>query len=143
MKIDKYDKDLQNIFFFSFDNFSEFYQKKLRFIINREQEDDKENFSKIKSSNRLYKKYKRNNFFLSQNILNIYITFTNNNLKELLNTFKLKKCEYKEEKETDNNNISNNMDIERILKKEQLPVNPKVIKDERIDNFYLVKKNLK
>jgi len=59
----KVDKDLQNIYLFSFDNFSTFYQNNLRFIINREQEDDKENFSKVKSNNRLYKNYKRNNFF--------------------------------------------------------------------------------
>jgi len=62
LNINKYDKDLQNIYLFSVDNFFLFYQEKLRFIINREQEDDKENFSKIKSNSRLYKKYKRNNF---------------------------------------------------------------------------------
>ena len=130
-KIEKYDNDLQNIYLFSFDNFSEFYQEKLRIIINREQEDDKENFSKIKSNNRLYKKYKRNNFFLSQKILNIYITFTNNHLKELLNTFKLIKCKYKEEKDTElnysiinNNNMSNNI-------------------DESIYHLYLIQKKLK
>ena len=146
MNIDKYDKDLQNIYLFSFDNFSEFYQRMLRNIINREQEDDKENFSKIKSSNRLYKKFKRNNFFLSQKILNIYITFTNNNLKELLNTFKLIKSKYKEEKESGqnssiiiNNNKSNNIDIERDPKKEKLLIiDSKVNKNERIEYLYFI-----
>jgi hypothetical protein len=88
MNLKKEDKDLQNIYLFSFDNFSEFYQEKLRLLINREQEDDKENFTKIKSNNRLYRKYKRNNFFLSQKILNTYITFINNNLQDLLNSCK-------------------------------------------------------
>ena len=92
MNLKNADKNLQNIYLFSFDNFSIFYQEKLRFIINRELEDDKENFFKIKSNNRIYKKYKRNNFFLSQKILNIYITFINNNLKEILKTFELTKC---------------------------------------------------
>ena len=40
---------LQNKYLFSFDNFSEYYQKNLRVIINKEQENDKENFSKVKS----------------------------------------------------------------------------------------------
>ena len=88
------EEEFQNIYLFSFDNFSEYYDKNLRTIINREQEDDKENFTKVKSINRMYKRYKRNNYFLSQKILNIYITFTNNNIKELLKTFELVKWTY-------------------------------------------------
>jgi hypothetical protein len=148
MNLKKEDKDLQNIYLFSFDNFSEFYQEKLRLLINREQEDDKENFTKIKSNNRLYRKYKRNNFFLSQKILNTYITFINNNLQDLLKTFELIKCDYKEEEkntEQDSNininiNNLNNIDNELDSKKERLSLDKKVIKDERIDYLYLLQK---
>jgi len=137
----KVDKDLQNIYLFSFDNFSTFYQNNLRFIINREQEDDKENFSKVKSNNRLYKNYKRNNFFLSKNILTTYITFKNNNLKKLLKAFELIKCEYKEE-EKDlelnssliiNNNISSNIEIKQNLKEEIISVDSQDNKDDLND----------
>ena len=88
------DNDIENIYLFSFDNFAEFYQKKLRAYINREQEDDREIFTKVKASNRNYKKYKRNCYFLSNKILNIYISFTINNFEELISKFKLIKCEY-------------------------------------------------
>jgi len=145
MNFKKDDKDLQNIYLFSFDNFSEFYQEKLRFIINREQEDDKENFFKIKSNNRLYKKYKRNNFFLSQKILNTYITFINNNLKEILKAFELIKCEYKEEINDElnsstniNNNKSSKKDNKLDPKEEKPSVDSKEVKDEKIDYFYLL-----
>ena len=86
------DEDFKNIYLFSFDNFSKYYQNNLRAIINREQEDDKENFSKVKSINKQYKIYKRNNYFLSQKILDIYITFANNNVDNLLRAFNLIRC---------------------------------------------------
>ena len=88
------DTELENIYLFSFDNFTEFYQKNLRAIINREQEDDRDIFIRVKSSNRLYKKYKRNGYFLSNKILNNYMTFVNNHFDEIVETFKLIKCEY-------------------------------------------------
>jgi len=116
----KENEDFEYIYLFSFDNFSKYYQNNLRAIINREQEDDKENFSKIKSINKQYKKYKRNNYFLSKKILNIYITFTNNNLEELLKTFKLIKKQKKSDQDilinrekssliNINNSITNNI----------------------------------
>jgi len=95
---------LQNEYLFSFDNFSEYYQKNLRVIINREQEDDKENFSRVQSINRMFKRYKRNNYFLSQKIINIYITYLNNNLKELLKTFELIKWDYNKKEKGENKN---------------------------------------
>ena len=122
----KENKEYQNIYLFSFDNFSYYYKRYLRDIINREQEDDKENFSKVKSINRKYKKYKRNNYFLSQKILNIYITFANNHLEELLKTFILIKCK--------NYNIN-----EGDTNKDNLKDDHKEIKNEIIDYFYWFK----
>ena len=139
--IKKEDLNIQNIYLFSFDNFSNYYQNNLRIIINREQEDDKENFCKVRSINRQYKRYKRNNYFLSQNILNFYITFINNNLKELINVFKLIKYKYgKPEKDEINNsqklssiNINYNFskDKNKLLDSEDS-------KNEKIDDFYLL-----
>ena len=134
------DEGFKNLYLFSFDNFSDYYQKNLRILINREQEDDKENFSKVKSINRLYKRYKRNNYFLSRKILNIYMTFANNNLKELLKTFELIKWTYKkplkdmidisEENSLKNinNNISNNTLLKGFLEK----------KNEEKEELYLI-----
>ena len=133
----KEDENLQNVYLFSFDNFSEYYQKNLRVIINREQEDDKENFSKVKSNNRMYKKYKRNNYFLSQKILNIYITYINNNLKEFLKIFNLIKCEYKKIEKSEINDINNN-----LSKNKNLLLDSKEIKNENLDHFYLIQNKL-
>ena len=142
------DENFKNIYLFTFDNFSEYYLKNLRAIINREQEDDKETFSKIKTINRQYKRYKRNNYFLSQKILNIYITFTNNNLEELLKTFKLIKCENKmSEKEKFKNleiisstNIINNRILNNIISKtKNSSEEMQLIKDEGIYYFYILK----
>jgi len=140
-------EEYQNIYLFSFDNFSEYYQNHLRRIINREQEDDKEHFSKVKSVNRLFKKYKRNNYFLSQKILNIYITFINNNLNELLETFKLIKCEYSNLKKDSKNlnddklnseklsqNNTNNTENNSKLKEEDSKKNNSLKKSEVIKN---------
>ena len=92
------EKDLRNIFHFSFDKFSEFFNKKLRADINREQEDDRDIFIKLKSNKtNNYKKYKRNGFFLSKKLLLYYTVFSNNNYSKLKDLFKLTKCEYKKE----------------------------------------------
>ena len=120
------DTELENIYLFSFDNFTEFYQKNLRAIINREQEDDRDIFIKVKSTNRNYKKYKRNGYFLSNKILSNYMTFVNNYFDEIVDTFKLIKCEYANPKQESNSKI-----IEK---------NPKEAKSsEEIDYFYLLK----
>ena len=86
--------DLQNIYLFTFDNFIEYYKDNLRAQINREQDDDREIFTKVKATNKNFKKYKRNGYFLSNKILNYYTNFSNNNTKDLIDAFKLIKCEY-------------------------------------------------
>ena len=133
------------LYLFSFNNFSEYYKKNLRDIIIREQEDDKENFSKVKSNNRLLKGYKRNNYFLSQKILNIYITFINNNLKELLKTFELVNYGDDEKEISEevsslniNNIISNNAYLEGNSKKKNSLEDTAKTKGEEIDYFYLI-----
>ena len=149
-------EEFQNIYLFSFDKFSEYYQKNLRAIINREQEDDKEHFSKVKSINREYKIYKRNNYFLSQKILNTYITFINNNSNELLKAFKLIKCEnknLKEDKSNQEKHSSNNINInssiininsEEDSKKNNSLKESEVNKAEEIDilNLCQIKSNM-
>ena len=94
------ENELVNVFSFSFDKFVEFYKKELRDYINREQEDDRDIFIKIKGTSRNYKKYKRNGFNLSNIILNDYILFLNNNYKEIKKVFKLEKCEYEKENQS-------------------------------------------
>lgn len=90
--------DSQKFFIFSYDKFDQFYKDGIRAIINREQEDDKDIFKKIKGNKKgkkgNFKTYQRNGFFLSQKILDYYMNISNNNYKELNNTFKLVKCEY-------------------------------------------------
>ena len=117
--------DLQNIYLFTFDKFIELYKSKLRAYINREQDDDREIFTKVKSTNKNFKKYKRNSFFLSNKILDIYTNFSNNYLNELINSFQLIKCEYEindDAKDKINlisniqNNISNTIDYYYFLK---------------------------
>ena len=147
------EENLQNVFLFSFNNFFEYYQKNLRAIINREQEDDKENFSKVKSNNGFYKKYQRKNYFLSQKILNIYITFINNNLKELSKTFELIKCNYKnEEKDKFNNSeesssiIINNDFQKKLYLKENSKnklVDLEEVKNEKEELLFLFQNKLK
>ena len=120
--------DLQNIYLFTFDKFIELYKVKLRALINREQDDDREIFTKVKSTNKNFKKYKRNGFFLSNKILEIYTIFSNNYLNELIQAFQLIKCEYElKDNNKDNKNsisniesknsiISNNIDYYTLLK---------------------------
>ena len=98
--------DLQNIYLFTFDKFIEFYKDKLRAYINREQDDDREIFIKVKSTNKNFKKYKRNGFFLSNKLLNIYASFSNNHIKELIKSFQLIKCEYEKTKNEEFNQIT-------------------------------------
>ena len=122
------DTELENIYLFSFDNFTDYYQNNLRAIINREQEDDRDIFIKVKSSNRNYKKYKRSGTFLSNKILNTYMTFVNNNFDKIIELFKLIKCEYA--------NPNPNQGIE-VKKPEE--VSKEVSPSEHIDYTYLLK----
>ena len=71
------DNDLKNVYSFSFNKFAEFYNTKLRECINREQEDDRDIFIKVKGNkkNNNFKNYKRPGFFLSNKILKYYINF--------------------------------------------------------------------
>ena len=130
--------DLQNIFLFTFDNFSEFYQQKLMHFINRELEDDKDIFVKVKAQSKALnkKKFKRNGFYLSNKLLNIYTHFTNNNNDELIKLFQLIKCgeEKQEDKELSN------------FKKENNSAPPVLVKNENekntnnnIDYFYILR----
>ena len=95
-------EDIGNIYSFSFDEFAKFYRDNLRVNINREQEDDKDIFIRVKGNQKSnYKKYKRNGFILSKKILNYYIKYTNNYNEQINNSLKLIKCE----SEFDKNNI--------------------------------------
>ena len=85
--------DLQNVYTFNFNNFIDYYKKRLLHYINREQEDDKEIFTKVKSNSKYGKKYKRNGFYLSNKLLNVYINYSNNHCNELRKIFKMTKCE--------------------------------------------------
>ena len=85
--------DIRNIYAFNFINYVEFYKEHLRGLINREQEDDKKIF--VKQNTKTYKTYKRNGFFLSNKLLNIYANISNNNYENFLKLFKLIKCEKK------------------------------------------------
>ena len=86
---------LKNISNFSYDKFESYYKDQLRAYINREQEDDKNIFVKEQGGSKQFKTYKRNNFYLSQRILDIYIYYLNNNFEQLKDIFKLTNCEYK------------------------------------------------
>ena len=97
--------DIENVYAFNFNNFVEYYKKKLKTSVNREQEDDKEIFSRLKGSSKNGKIYKRNGYYLSNKLLNVYKTYSNNNTKELRKILKLIKCE--NITETDNNNNNN------------------------------------
>ena len=84
-------QDERNVYTFNFINFIEYYKIHLRGLINREQEDDKEIFTKIKM--RQFKTYGRNGFYLSNKLLNIYMNISNNNFESFSKLFKLIKCE--------------------------------------------------
>ena len=124
----------QYIYNFTYDEFETFYKNNLRAYINREQEDDKINFIKDQAISKLYKTYKRNNFFLSHKILEKYAIYCNNNYQQIKNFFKLYYCKEKEEKNInlqnkkgkeseyiDENNLEiNNQNIIDINKKDNL-----------------------
>ena len=61
--------EVENVYVFNFINFINYYKKNLSKYINREQEDDKEIFIKVKSNFKFGKKYKRNGFYLSNKLL--------------------------------------------------------------------------
>ena len=86
--------NFNNIFNFSYNNFENYYKEHLRSFINREQEDDKIIFHKKSWQTKQFKTYLRNDFYLSQKILNIYINYVNNNFEALQKCFNLTKCEY-------------------------------------------------
>ena len=86
--------DMRNIYYFSFDKFGNFYKDELLKNINREQEDDRDIFVKVKGGSKNYKKYKRNGYFLSNKILSYYINFSNNKEDKLKDIFKLYQCKY-------------------------------------------------
>ena len=132
--------DLRNIYLFTFDKFIEFYKEKLRAYINREQEDDKNIFVKVKSTNKIFKKYKRNGFLLSNKILNIYATFSNNHVKELIQAFQLIKCEYESPKNSDeiNKNSISGKSLQKIIKIE----NDYDSNQNKIDYYYLLQNKL-
>ena len=137
------DTDLQNIYLFTFDNFIEYYKDNLRAQINREQDDDREIFTKVKQTNKNFKKYKRNGFFLSNKILNYYTNFSNNNTNALIDVFKLIKCEYEKNIISEDMNIKGNAapttrssinDNSIILKKNI---------SNNIDYYYILRERLK
>ena len=126
--------NFRNVYNFSYDEFETFYKNNLRAYINREQEDDKINFIKDQAISKLYKTYKRNNFFLSHKILEKYAIYCNNNYQQIKNFFKLYYCKEKEEKNInlqnkkgkeseyidENNSEINNKNIIDINKKDNL-----------------------
>ena len=120
--------EFENIYSFSFNQFTEYYQKYLRANINREQEDDREIFYKVKATNKKYKKYKRNGFYLSQKLLHTYNNYLNNNFYQILDLFKLKKYPKGENKKKSGKNIND------------LPPASLVSEiDDRIDYFSILK----
>ena len=134
--------DLQNIFLFTFDKFSDFYQQNLMQFINRELEDDKDMFVKVKAQSKASnkKKFKRNGYYLSNKLLNVYSNFVNNNNEELIKLFKLIKCEEEkqEDKESSKDKKENNSAPPVLIKIEN-----KNDSNNNIDYFYILKEKLK
>ena len=108
----QYQNNYRNIYNFSYNKYETYYNDHLRAFINREQEEDKNIFIKDQGPSKQFKTYKRNNSYLSQHILELYMNYNNNNSKELKDIFKLINCEYKiidkKKKEINNNNKKNN-----------------------------------
>ena len=126
--------DIQNIYAFNFINFVEYYKENLRALINREQEDDREIFTK--TNMRGFKTYKRNGFYFSNKILNLYMNISNNNYEKFLKIFNPIKCvkniESNNENKINENNIINGNEIEdnrNILA--EIAMNKKMNKLER------------
>ena len=125
-KIDKI-----NIYTFNFINFIEYYKIHLRGLINREQEDDKEIFTKLKTGQ--FKTYGRNGYYLCNKLLNIYMNITNNNYETFSKLFKLIKCEKNINQNTDNNKRN-------IIGKDEEVSLLEIIKDKKLNTL---EKNLK
>ena len=83
--------DMMNIYSFNFIKFVDYYKEHFRALINREQEDDRDIFTKVKIAKN-GRVYKRNGYFLSNKILNIYTSISNNNYENFTKCFKLIKC---------------------------------------------------
>jgi hypothetical protein len=92
--------EIENLYTFNFNNFIEYYKRFLRPSINREQEDDKEIFTKL-SIVKSFKTYKRNGYYLSNKLLNTYANFCNDNFDKLRKIFRLIKCKKIKENEED------------------------------------------
>ena len=72
------EKDEENYIYFRFDNFAHFYLNNLKNYMEREQEDDKVFFQKVKRGSARTKFFGRRGFVLSNKILMKYIYFINN-----------------------------------------------------------------
>ena len=121
--------DILNIYVFNFMEYVEYYKKHLRELINREQSDDKEIFTLVQS--RQFKSFKRNGFFFSNKILNIYKNFCNNNKESILKLFKLIKC-IKESENINNNTIQiNGANIQEDIQFSEIINNKKMKKLEK------------
>jgi len=129
---DENENEIENVFSFSFNKFGEFYDKNLRAIINREQEDDKDIFIRVKNNKKAFKTYKRNGFFLSNKILNYYINFAINNNEILKECFKLIKCPVEKRK--------NDLDKLKEICNEDSIINDFEIIEKECDNIITVNK---
>ena len=125
--------DIRNIYAFNFINFVEYYKDNIRGLINREQEDDKEIFTKLNT--RTYKTYRRNGFFLSNKLLNVYMNISNNNHELFTSLFKLIKCEKISDPNT--NKIHSNQN-QIIISNDSMDKNDENVNFEKI----LMDKNL-
>ena len=132
-------KDFKYIYNFSYNEFEQFYKKELRTIINREQEDDKNIFTKDQTSLKQLRIYKRNNFLLSQKILEIYINFSNNHFHECQECFKLIECEDIINEQSNQENIIN----EKNNKKGHDNIIKEAKKEEEIDYKNIMESNNK
>ena len=112
----------------------EYYKDNLRGLINREQEDDKEIFTKLNT--RTYKVFKRNGFTLSNKILNVYANIANNNNEKFFNLFNIIKCI----KYQDSNSINNN---NNIINESQLKLNEDVETKNILGELILLNKKPK
>ena len=72
------EKDEDNYIYFRFDNFAHYYLNNLKSYMEREQEDDKEYFQKVKRASTRNKFFSRRGFVLSNKILMKYIHYLNN-----------------------------------------------------------------
>ena len=150
--------DIDNLYTFNFNNFIEYYKRYLRAKINREQEDDKEIFTRL-SIVKSFKTYKRNGYYLSNKLLNIYANFCNNNSYKLRRLFRLLKCKKSNENEENlqSNRLKSNaeMNVDEgffeknisnsapILKKKsgKLSVYPSIEENTKINNIIVYDKD--